>query len=614
MVNNITLEGDEDKMTMTELPRWNMEIVFPGVNSKEFQDKYASIIRQIDDLQSAFDRNAIDKREPIEYRPSDAQVFEQIIQQFDQLLQDYIEVFAYVRCLVDVDSRNQEAQAKCSEVMNLGVKVRKLNLRLTAWLGSIEVTKLMEASETAASCAYPLMIAQETAKHLMEPKLEDLAADLSTTGNLAWSKLYSDVTSQIMVELEAEGERKNLPMSAIRQLAYDEKRELRKAAYEAELASWKTHELPLAACINCVKGEVNTLSKKRKWDSPLQEALFSARIDQEVLEVMLLAAKESFPDFRRYLQAKAKAIQQKELTWFDLFAPVGNVSKKWDYEEARKFIIEQFQSFSDRMGAFAQRAFDENWIDFPPQDGKVGGAYCMELRKNESRILMNYSYHFPSVSTLAHELGHAYHNLCLSSRTHFQRQTPMTLNETASIFCETIIRNATLKQTEGLERLAILEASLMGACQTVVDITSRFIFEKTVFSERNQRELSPNELCNIMLNAQIETYGDGLDNQTLHPYMWAAKPHYYRASLSFYNFPYMFGLLFSLGLYARYQADPQGFKTGYDELLSMTGLSDAKSLAARYGIEIDTPSFWKSSLDIIRSEIDEFVKEVNANF
>ncbi|MGZ3622426.1 MAG: M3 family metallopeptidase, partial [Ktedonobacteraceae bacterium] len=320
------------------------------------------------------------------------------------------------------------------------------------------------------------------------------------------------------------------------------------------------------------------------------------------------AAYESFPDFRRYLNAKARVLGLPRLAWYDVFAPVSSTEKVWEYPDASTFIIEQFGSFSPRLSSFAARAFRENWIDAEPREGKVDGAYCTPLRGDESRVFANYKASYDGVSTLAHELGHGYHNLNLAQRTILQRSTPMTLAETASIFCETIIRNAAMQNAGRQEQIAILEASLQGACQVVVDITSRFLFEQRVFEQRVKRELSIEELNNLMLESQRETYGDGLDENALHPYMWAMKPHYYSSTLSFYNYPYMFGLLFGLGLYARYKEDAEKFKSGYDELLSSTGLADAASLAQQFGIDIHSGDFWRASLDIIRQDIDLFEK------
>jgi pepF/M3 family oligoendopeptidase len=321
---------------------------------------------------------------------------------------------------------------------------------------------------------------------------------------------------------------------------------------------------------------------------------------------MLTAAREALPDFRRYLRAKAHALGLQKLSWYDLFAPVGGEGRVWEYEEARDFIIKQFGTYSSRLSDFAARAFRERWIDAEPRPGKVDGAYCTWLRKDESRVFANYKPAFGGVRTLAHELGHGYHNLNLAQRTMMQRSTPMTLAETASIFCETIIRHAALRNAGEQEQIAILEGTLQSECQVVVDILSRFLFEQRVFERRRQRELSIEEFNALMLEAQRETYGDGLDENVLHPYMWAMKPHYYSSHLSFYNYPYMFGLLFGLGLYAQYQQDPERFKQGYDELLASTGLADAATLAARFGIDIRSTDFWRSSLDIVRGDIERF--------
>ena len=438
----------------------------------------------------------------------------------------------------------------------------------------------------------------------MPPAEENLASELNLSGGTAWEKLHSDVTSQLTVALEQDGERQALPMSMVRNLAYEVERDRRRRAYEAELAGWQVAAVPLAAAMNSIKGEVNVLSMRRGWESPLEASLVDNNIDRQTLDAMMTAARESFPDFRRYLRAKARALGLERLAWYDLFAPIGSENRVWSFDESASFIVEQFGAYSARLADFAARAFREHWIDAEPRTGKIDGAFCAWLRRDESRVFANYKAAFSGVSTLAHELGHAYHNLNLAQRTMLQRSTPMTLAETASIFCETIIRNAALQNTGKQEQIAILEASLQGACQVVVDISSRFMFEKNVLERRKQRELSVDEFCNLMLDAQQQTYGDGLDPDALHPYMWAAKSHYY-GSL-FYNYPYMFGLLFGLGLYARYQDNPSQFKAGYDELLSATGMGDAPELAARFGIDVRSTDFWRSSLRVIKADIDRF--------
>lgn len=298
------------------------------------------------------------------------------------------------------------------------------------------------------------------------------------------------------------------------------------------------------------------------------------------------------------------------LAWSDQFAPVGQETKAWSYEEGKQFVREQFYSFSDKMGEFADRAFREEWVDAPPRAGKVDGAFCMGIRNDESRILMNYKSSFSSVRTLAHELGHGYHNLCLNGRTMMQRQTPMTVAETASIFCETVVNRAGMKIAHSNEQLSLLEGSLQGFNQVVVDVIGRMFFERSVFEDRTRRELSPQELCELMLEAQNESYGDGLDPNLRHPYMWAVKPHYY-GGRSFYNYPYTFGLLFSLGLYAQFESDSKGFRNAYDDLLSSTGLYDAPTLANRFGINVREEAFWAASLGVIQEDIDRFVSLIS---
>jgi oligoendopeptidase F len=317
---------------------------------------------------------------------------------------------------------------------------------------------------------------------------------------------------------------------------------------------------------------------------------------------------------RRYLHAKAHALGIERLAWYDLFAPMaGGGQQEWSFDASREFIVRQFGMFSPRLSQFAGRAFEQQWIDAEPRDGKQDGAYCMWVRGDESRVFANFKPAFAGMSTLAHELGHAYHNMLLAPRPMLQRDTPMTLAETASIFCETIVRNAALQSASEAEQREIIEASLMNSCQLVVDISSRFLFEREVFERRRQRELSARELCEIMERTQRETYGDGLDQQTLHPWMWAVKPHYYSTGRSFYNFPYMFGLLFGLGLYSHYQADPEAFRARYDDLLSATGLADAATLAQRFEIDIRAGAFWEGSLGIIKADVDRFEALVGAD-
>ena len=588
------------------LPHWDMTVVFPSMESQAFQEGFARIVQDIRDLERLFDRHAIAKQASVAINDETVSAFESVLQRYNAVLEESRTLNAYINCFVTTNTLDTLAQAKMSEFQQSNMILAQLSIRFAAWIGSLDVEALIERSSLAQSHAFMLRKSKVRASHLMPPAEENLASELNLSGGSAWEKLHDDITSQLVVALELDGERNELPMSMVRNLAFDTDRETRRRAYEAELEGWQSAGVPLAAAMNGIKGEVNVISRRRGWESPLEASLLDNNIDRQTLDAMMTAARESFPDFRRYLRAKARALGVGQLAWYDLFAPVGSVGQVWTFEEAEAFIVEHFGAYSSRLSNFAARAFRERWIDAEPRRGKVDGAYCTWLRKDESRVFANFKAAFGGVSTLAHELGHAYHNLNLAQRTALQRSTPMTLAETASIFCETIIRNAALEKANRQEQLAILEDALQGCCQVVVDITSRFLFEQGVFERRKQRELSIDELNELMLAAQRETYGDGLDEQKLHPYMWAMKPHYYNSHFSFYNYPYMFGLLFGLGLYAQYQQDPASFQQGYDTLLSSTGLADAATLTGQFGIDIRSVDFWRASLDIVRRDIDTF--------
>lgn len=576
------------------MPRWDLDVYFPSLASPEFAHAFTQFQEGVTTLETIL--------ESLEATPTTPGL-EPFLTHWNNLREIHHLLSSYVYGKMTENTRDELAQARSSEVDNAVVPLRQLLTRFNAVVGKLDVSDHALTTPLLKEHAFYLRRAHITAQHLMSPAEEALAAELALTGSGAWEKLHGNVGSQLEVTLELAGESKRLPMSAVRNLAYEADRGTRQVAYEAELAAWETVEVPMAAAMNSIKGEVNTLSARRHWHSSLDEAIFANSIDAETLEAMMEAARESYPDFRRYLKAKAKLIGVPQLEWYDIFAPIPGDTQTWSVEEACEFVAVQFSRFSTKMGDFARRSFRENWTDFEPRPGKIDGAYCMGTRDDESRVLMNFKPSFGSVKTLAHELGHAYHNVCMAIRSPLVRETPSTLAETASIFCETIVKNAALETATGNEKIALLEACLQGPCQTVVDISSRFDFERAVFEGRHARELSAKELCQLMLEAQHNTYGDGL--ASYHPYMWAAKPHYYDVD-SFYNFPYMFGLLFSLGLYSLFEADPKGFRDRYDDLLSSTGMADAYELGKRFGFDTRHTAFWRASFDVLRKDIDEF--------
>lgn len=589
-----------------KLPTWDMTQYFPSLESEEFRAEVASVKAKIAEVSG--------KMESLDSVIDPAKFVAEYLEASKELNTRIGLMYAYVSGHYTVNTRDAVALKSMSELQIAMIPLSKISTRFTAWIGSQDLEAIIGGSDIAKEHEYILRREQVDATHQMSQAEEDLAAELTLSGGSAWGDLQSQISSQILVTFEkTPGETVTIPMSDVRNLANDPDRDVRRRAFEAEVAAWKQWDTPMAAALNGVKGEHVTISEKQGWDSVLQSTLHQNHIDQDTLDAMMSAARDAFPDIRRYWAAKAKSYGIEKLEWFDITAPVGQNEREWQWEEGMDFLLEQFGSFSEKMRDMAQQALDERWIDAGPRPGKVDGAFCMGTVPGKSGVLSNYTPSFDGVSTMAHELGHAYHNLCQKdSSPIWGRNTPMTLAETASTFCETILRKAAIKQGSDDEKFAILAGGLVDAGQILVDITSRFLFEQSVIEARKDGTLTASDFNDLMIAAQKETYGDAILEESLHPYMWAVKSHYYSPDRAFYNYPYMFGMLFGMGLYARYTEDAEAFKANYDDLLASTGSADAATLAARFGIDIRSKDFWASSLDVIRQDIDEFVALVDA--
>jgi pepF/M3 family oligoendopeptidase len=592
-------------------PRWDLSNVYPGLDSVE-------LAKDIDRVKTATD--SLRQHYQVALAPVDASSTPEAINQAVSSMIDKMNILyvkaatinAYLNSFISTDSYNQEAMRMDSQFDQVMVEIHKVNVLLEAWIGQIkdQLPEALALGGSAQAHAFPVMEIAEQSQYLMSEKEEVLSSELSLSGANAWSKLQGTVTSQKTVRFELDGEVQTLPMPALINLHGHPDEDVRKRAYAAEFEAWESIKEPLAASMNGVKGWVNTLNKHRGRADAMHAPIDQARIDRETLDVMMEAMKDSFPAFRRYFKAKAARFGDEALPWWNLFAPTGKLDKSYAFDEAADFILTNFEKFSPDLRAFAQSAFEKNWIDAEQRPGKRGGAFCMSLPEvKESRILCNFDGSLDQVFTIAHELGHGYHNYNMfqAGKTPLQRQTPMTMAETASIMCETIVFNAVMDTIDEPEaELALLETALIGDAQVIVDIYSRFLFEKEVFERRLKSELSADELCEIMEDAQTQTYGEGLDPAYRHKFMWTWKPHYYYAGLSFYNFPYAFGKLFGVGLYAIYQQRGAAFIPDYKQLLSSTGEAPAAELAARFGIDIRSKGFWVDSLAVIGKHIERY--------
>jgi len=587
--------------------RWSLNELYSSFDSEEFSGDLKRVDQMIGGIQNWTEKNLISHDE------ADRKLEDHLrmMTDFNNL---FIKVMAFATLTSSVDVRNDTALKIVESLQEKYTDLTEPMIRFQKWVASLEnIDDYFKYSPPLKEHSFYLHDLIENSKYLLEGEVEVLIAKMSNTGSKAWSKLQDHISSTLMVDIELNGQSKQLPLSIVRNMAYDKDEPTRKTAYEAELKAYKKVEDYSAAALNSIKGEVITVSHMRGYKSPLHQTIIDSRIDEETLIAMLEAIKESIPVFQKYYKKKAEILGYSNgLPFYNIFAPVGDVDIKFTYDESKDYIVKNFRTFSDRLADYALKAFENKWIDAEPREGKRGGAFCYNIHPiGESRILSNFSGSLSSVTTLAHELGHGYHGLCMEDETVLNSNYTMPIAETASIFCETIIMKAALKEASQEQAFSILETSISDAGQVIIDIYSRFLFESELFEKRRVHSLSVDELKDIMSKSQKEAYGEGLDHNVLHPYMWINKPHYYSAGLNFYNFPYAFGLLFAKGVYSEYLERGDSFVPEYDKLLASAGKNHITDVAKMIDIDIRSIDFWRSSLKLIEQDIEHFISLSN---
>ena len=583
---------------------WSLKELYTSFNSEEFLEDMECLTEVIDE---------INKWTEIIVKDTDcAKVkLEGYVERFSVLADLITKIGSFIELSISVNTKDDEA-LKYSDILEKKLtKIVEAETKLNKWISSIEnIDEVIKDSILLKDHEFILKEVVEKSKYLLTDREEAIIANMQNTGSNAWGKLKDNLISTHKVEINEDGKIKEYPLTVVLNMAYDKDEKVRKRAYEAEIASYTKIEEGVAAALNGIKGEVLTICEFRGYKSPLEQTLINSRMDEESLIVMLEAMKESMPKFREYLKRKAEILGHKNgLPFYDMYAPIVESDMEFDYEKGKKFVVDKFRTFSDNLANFAQKAMNNNWIDVMPKEGKVGGAFCAGIHYlGESRILLNYGNSFSDVVTMAHELGHGFHGECLKDESVLNTEYPMPIAETASTFCETIVKKAAIKEADKITALAILESEISDCNQVIVDIYSRFLFEKSLFEARKESALTVDQIKKLMLDAQREAYGDGLDPEYLHPYMWTWKPHYYYANSNFYNFPYAFGLLFAKGLYAEYLKKGSEFSSEYENLLSITGKHNIADITKEVGIDIHNKEFWKSSLRTIEEDIDKFME------
>lgn len=577
--------------------RWDLSYLYKGFDDEAFRRDLESLPQEVERLQALIADESLTPLKKLECFQEEE----------DKLSARVDALMNFTMCTLAVDATNAEACAADDQLMTAFTSLEMLSSAFTRFVAGLDnLEELIAASPKLQAVAFALREKKDEAKHLLPPAAEPWMLEMQLSGGNAFSQLRDKLDSTLSVDYREE----HLPLAAVRGKAYDPDPAVRRDAYEAELAAYPKMDLPMSFCLNSIKMEARTLAKARGFDSVLDMTLHSSRMDRATLDAMWNAIRKYLPDFRRYLKAKGRLLGHANgLPFYDLFAPVGESTRTFSIEEARATLIREMGKFTPEMAKFMDNAFEQRWIDLYPRDGKTGGAFCSPVHfADRSLVMTNFQGSFSDVSTLAHELGHAWHNRCLAGLPYSLIDTPMPLAETASIFNETMLSWQVLSSCTPQERLYLLENGLMEATQTVVDIYSRFLFESEVIDTRADHSMSVDELKDAMVRAQKESYGDGLDESFLHPYMWACKSHYYSSGYNFYNFPYAFGLLFGKGVFARWLEKGEAFVPDYCRLLRFCGSAPVAEVAASVGIDVRSEDFWCSSLEVIRKDIDEFCR------
>ena len=532
---------------------------------------------------------------------------EELIVANEQVAELVFNLDTYISLIQSVDTENGEAMAQQGRLMKIwseGSATQAAAQKIYAKIPDVDA--MAKESDLIREYTFMLKEAKKEAEHLLSDEVEEMIAAMDITGGSAWGKLFSYLTSTVKVDYQG----KEITLSEARNLAYSPDAKVRKEAYEAEIASYEKIQDSIAFSLNNIKNQFTMICKKRGYASPIDMTLEQSRMSRKTLDAMMTAIEEYLPVFRKYMRKKAEMLGYKNgLPWYELFAPMGKSDTTYSLEEAKEYLVNNFGKFSPDMADMMKEAFENEWIDFYPKKGKEGGAFCAGVSSiKQSRILTNYDGYFGSIRTLAHELGHAFHNVQIQDHRMLNQDYPMPVAETASTFNETHLVKAALKEATGEEKLNLLENSLMEHTQVIVDIYSRYLFETSVFEQCQDKFLMAEDCKNLMIEAQKKAYGDGLDSNYLHPYMWACKSHYYSSGLSFYNFPYAFGGLFALGLYSKFEKEGADFVPKYKAMLHATPVCTVEQAAAMEGIDLTTPDFWRQSLAQIEELVEEFCK------
>jgi oligoendopeptidase F len=523
-------------------------------------------------------------------------------------------VSSYYSCMGSADAKNDEVKRDTALHAARGARVDGLFVSARAALGKSSdgvFDKLIATDELKPVSHFVGRLRQE-AKRSMSEEQESLSSELAVDGIGAWGRLYDQITGGLQFELKvADKEPQRLPVSMTRTLLEDPDPEVRSAAMQGSAKAWHSVSESIAASLNAIAGTRLTLYKRRGIKDFREPALFDAGITRETLDCMMSVVRSRQDLPQSYLKKKAELLGMDKLRFCDLQAPLATGSEeRVSWEQGCGIVQKAFDDSYKSLGDLARLAFRERWIDHSPRDGKRPGGFCSPSQvTGQSRIFMTFNGAMGDVQTLAHELGHTFHSYLMRELRPWAAEYPMTLAETASTFAENLVTNAALSNpdTTSEKRRQILDQRLQDSAAFMLNIPMRFDFESNFYEKRKSGELSVDELQNMMRESQRKNYGESLDPEHLDPWFWASKLHFYITEISFYNFPYTFGYLFSMGIFARYLELGTDFLPRYEKLLMQTGSAPAEQVAKdSLDVDLQKPDFWNASIDLIEKDWQAF--------
>lgn len=538
-------------------------------------------------------------------------VFEGIAARFSHLS-------SYVHALVSAEAHNAAYQDAEARLSTLGAAFSKLEAQLIAALGKAEQAGFDAWVDGAQlrSASYRLRRLRAQARRSMTPSHEELAADLGTDGIEAWGRLYDGVMSTLTFRLEQPGqEPRTLPFSARRSLMEGEDRDLRRAAFTAGNDALEPWLPTLSRALNHIAGTRLTLNRHRGVAHVLDVSTFDAGISRQTLDALFTAVERQIEIPRRVSRLKARRQGTARIGWYDIGAmlPVAP-SPPITWDQAVEKVQSAFARQYPALEAFFNNAIHAKWVDHSSRPGKRPGAFCTSSALiGESRVFMTFGGTLSDVSTLAHEMGHAFHGHVLRNTRPLASDYPMTLAESASIFAELVLVNGLLSDEtlSSEQHTALLSALVNDAPIFLLDVHTRFKFERAFYEERARGEVRAERLCELMKDTQLQVFGDVLEPSEADPYFWASKLHFFITGVSFYNYPYIFGYLLSRGLYARFAAEGRSFLPKYEQFLELSASEEPAALARKVlGCDLEQPEFWEQSIQSVQAPLAELERRL----